>query len=163
LPHEYVVSFITPDIKGAGTDAIVNLSLKSATKEVKFKVGDRGILDISECETDTIDDIFKGCVLRDSTLEKGTISDFNLQLHEFIGEITEIGIEVDDTNTNDNPAWYLSRVDIRTSAGGIPVVWNFPVERWIGTGKDPYQKKLQVNYLRVGRGGPISEKKVIDV
>ncbi|WP_336769778.1 PLAT/LH2 domain-containing protein [Bacillus bombysepticus] len=153
MSHKYTATIVTGNMGGAGTDAIVKLTIIGTSGQVISNFGDKH--QTFECpKTDSLTPT-GFCFGWGDPFEKGTLTTYDIDAKEFIGEIIEINVEVDDRQTVDNPAWYLLRVDIHTFAGGEQKTWKFPVERWIGTGKDPFHREDQVNKLRVNQSGPI--------
>lgn len=153
MSHKYKAVFLTGHVGGSGTDADVTLALKGTSGEAsEIFTGKKQFVGCPAGGPLPLPDYCDGV---EDPFEKHTKSAFDINANQFIGEITEIAISVDDSRTEDNPAWYLEQVNVQTYVGGISNVWKFPVERWIGTGKDPHHREEQVNHIRVNHSGPI--------
>lgn len=111
MSFDYNVKVNTSCEGGAGTDADVYIQLigtQGITGE--YSLDTSGYNDFEKCDNDT----------------------YTITTNEYLGTIEKIHIRVDDSNTNDNPAWSLDHIEISHSSSGQNYNWVFPVHKWIG-------------------------------
>ncbi|GCB80556.1 hypothetical protein scyTo_0016249, partial [Scyliorhinus torazame] len=105
VPVKYEIIVITGDVKGAGTDANVSITIYGTN-------GDSG--------SHRLKHKFR------NLFERGNTDRFILEMLD-LGELNKVKIEHD--NSNSNAGWMLERVEITNTATGVTTI--FPCGKWL--------------------------------
>ncbi|XP_059845764.1 lipoxygenase homology domain-containing protein 1 [Hypanus sabinus] len=105
VPVKYEIIVLTGDVKGAGTDANVSITIYGTN-------GDSGLRRLKHR--------FR------NLFERGNTDRFILEMLD-LGELTKVKIEHD--NANANAGWMLERVEITNTATGVTTI--FPCGKWL--------------------------------
>ncbi|WP_406867016.1 PLAT/LH2 domain-containing protein (plasmid) [Priestia megaterium] len=139
----YKVGFETADEGGAGTDAKIRLTLKGS-RNISQTFGPRIFLGDPEH--------FE----QGNTPRRGQ-DVFDLDTGDYLGDLKYLYLQMDDRNTINNPAWRLNYIEVSTTVGEENKRWTFPVNKWIGTEKDPHNANIQVNNIVIDIDGVRNE------
>eukprot|EP00741_Cyanophora_paradoxa_P007399 tig00001127_g7158.t1 len=122
-PVKYRVLVYTGDVKGAGTDARVFVSIVGSLATVlkkRLKYSTSGIS-------------------THALFEQGQMDEFIIECPE-LGELTRLVIEHD--NSGLGPGWFLDKVVVRVRGQGLEArQWTFPCGRWLATDEDDKQTR----------------------
>ncbi|CAH1243359.1 PKDREJ [Branchiostoma lanceolatum] len=118
--YQYDVTVVTGFRRNAGTSGNVNIRL----------IGDYG-----ESELHTISDP----LTNRKVLQRGSIDSFLITTRDWLGEIKEIAIRMD--NVGKSQSWYLSRVMVRDLQ--TDQWWHFLSNRWLTT--DENRREIEIH------------------
>ena len=123
IPHKYKIDVTTSDIRGAGTDANVSITLfgSNGLNTGKVKLGHSK-----------------------SDFERGNTDTFFTEFLD-LGDIPEVEVEHD--NAGVGPGWHLQGVVVTDETVDPPKRFSFPCDRWLAVDEDDRQIKRRLKCL----------------